>query len=55
MTQRVLKRPYGGWGARQWRGEVRGWLWLAGLYLVAGASCATLYSFIGFVAIAANP
>ena len=28
---RVIRRPLGGWNARPWRREVRGWLWLAAI------------------------
>ena len=52
---RVLRRPLGGWGARQWRREVTGWLWLAFLFLAAGAACATVYRLLEFVAPAATP
>lgn len=50
MSGRVLKRPLGGWGARQWRREVTGWLWLAFLVLAAGATCATVYRIMDFAA-----
>lgn len=47
---RVLRRPLGGWGARQWRREVTGWLWLAIIFLAAGATCATVYRIMDFAA-----
>lgn len=35
MRTRTLRRPLGGWGARQWRSDVRGWLWLAFLTVMS--------------------
>lgn len=50
MRGRVLRRPVGGWGARAWRREVVSWLWLAYLFLAAGATCATVYRIMDFAA-----
>lgn len=38
MKPRVLRRPVGGWHARVWRREVRGWLWLALIFLLCWGS-----------------
>jgi len=54
MSGRVLRRPWGGWRARQWRREVGAWLMLALLYLACSATCATILSIIDFVAVAAK-
>ena len=51
MRGRVLRRPWLGWGAHQWCAEVLGWLWLAVLYLTAGATTHLIYKTIDFVAV----
>jgi hypothetical protein len=48
---RVIHRPAFGWGFRAWCAEVGAWLWLAVLYLMAGATVHVLYAIIDFVAV----
>ena len=50
MSGRCLKRPLGGWSARQWRREVAGWLLLALLYVFASGASAFLYRAIDIIA-----
>lgn len=38
MSGRVLRRPIGGWGARQWRRGVLAWLEAAFLFLCAAGT-----------------
>jgi len=46
---RCLKRPMGGWRAREWRREVLSWLWAAYLFLCAGFTCTMIFKFLDFV------
>jgi hypothetical protein len=34
----VIRRPMGGWGARQWRREVAAWVWAALMFAACWAS-----------------
>jgi len=54
MSGRVIRRPLGGWRARQWRREVAAWLWLALIYLACSATCGVILELIDFVAAAAS-
>lgn len=54
MSGRVLRRPWGGWRARQWRREVGAWLLFAWIYLACSATCGVILELIDFVAAAAS-
>lgn len=45
-----LRRPIGGWNARQWRRDVLAWLQAAILVLASWGFCRALEGVIGFVA-----
>lgn len=50
MSARVLKRPYGGWGARQWRRGALGGL-LAAFWVVGSwAALNTAVALVGVLA-----
>jgi hypothetical protein len=44
VRPRVIRRPIGGWGARQWRRDVGYWLLEAFVFLASGASCALIFA-----------
>lgn len=45
----MLRRPYGGWGARAWRRDVLAWLEAAFWFLASAAFCERLYALCGVV------
>lgn len=49
MRGRVLRRPLGGWRAREWRREVGYWLWAAFLMICAGIFDVTVYKLLEFL------
>lgn len=49
MKPRVLRRPIGGWGARQWRRDVWNWLLSAFVVLASWGFCNTIEGLIALM------